>query len=297
MPKTKMPKPSERGQPWTRRLTLPRQTYNLVVSNMTARLIANCSPNLPPVELISVHISKCAGITFGQILAKHYPTSLFMDYERGRPLHPDFVPQDLKTWRSEQASKAAELPAGTRAIHGHFWAGKYDPIFPRAKKIVWLRDPVRRLTSQYYYMRARPSWPYPNAEYALVHEKKLSLIDFARLPAVQNVVTTRWLRDTPLSTFDFVGIQEHLAEDVAWLGRKLGWKRVTVPWENRTVHPEYEFAKIDPATLKEIERLNAADVELYREALASRQARAGKMQTLLGLFLGKPRHPSVAKNA
>ena len=221
------------------------------------------------VELISVHVPKSAGTSFAHVLAQQYPDGLFMDY-RHEPMHPHFLGRDMDLWREEQALRAVELPARIRVIHGHFWAGKYDAIFPEAKKVTWLREPVRRLVSHYYYFKSKPSLPNPHPLHRKLHEKNLSLAEFARLPAMQNIMTTRWLRDTPLKAFDFVGVQEHFAEDLADLAGRLDWKAVTIPGANRTVHEDYNISKIDADTLKELESLNADDIRLYREALALR---------------------------
>jgi hypothetical protein len=237
---------------------------------MIAGFLAKRFGKLPPVELVSVHLPKSAGTAFAYVLAQQYGRGLFMDYGSGR-LHPDALGQDMKSWQAEQVRKARQMPRYARVVHGHFWAGKYDSVFPRAKKIVWLRDPVRRIVSNYYYFKSRPSLPHPNVIHRQVHEQNLSLIEFARLSEMQNSITRRWLRDNPLSGFDFVGIQEDFAEDIARLGRILGWKSVTVPTENRTQHPEYKRETLDVATLQEIKNLNAADVELYRQALALRR--------------------------
>jgi hypothetical protein len=250
-------------------LTLLAGNFNVNASNMIAGLFANLFPRLPAVELVSVHVPKSAGTAFAHVLAQQYGPGFFMDYQRG-PIHPDLLGQSMKTWRAAQKKKARQLPPETRAVHGHFWAGKYDSIFPRAKKIVWLRDPVRRLVSHYYYFKSKPSLPHPHPRHRQLHEKNLSLLEFARLPEMQNFITGRWLKDVPLDEFDFVGIQEFFVEDVAILAQTLGWRSVNVPTQNRTVHPEYEWEKLDPATLQEIESLNGVDVELYRQALALR---------------------------
>ena len=234
---------------------------------MTHHPATEIPPHLPPVELISVHVPKSAGTTFSHILARQYGVGLYMDYGH-EPIHPALAKKDPEIWRREQAEKAALLPAPTRVIHGHFWAGKYDQIFPGAKKITWLREPVQRLISHYFYFKSHPDLPHPINH--RLHEQNLSLLDFARLPALQNVLTRRWLRDTPLSAFDFVGVQEHFAADLAALQRDLGWNPVEITRENPTLHEEYERARADAAAFAELEELNRADLELYRAALALR---------------------------
>jgi hypothetical protein len=76
-----------------------------------------------------------------------------------------------------------------------------------------------------------------------------------------------------LDDFDFVGIQEHFAEDVADLGRILGWPPVEIPVHNPTTTREYLEFRPTAELLRKIREVNQADVELYEQALERRRVR------------------------
>ena len=88
-----------------------------------------------------------------------------------------------------------------------------------------------------------------------------------------NPVTDWFLRGYDLEAFDFVGIQEHFAEDVADLGRILDWPPVEIPVQNRTTTPEYLQFRRTEELLQKIRDANQVDVELYEQALERRRAR------------------------
>ena len=216
-------------------------------------------------KLISVHIPKCAGTSFLKILGTQYGTGLLLDYDEV-PLDPECLFQkDFTAWETTQKRALARDFTNVQAIHGHFWAGKYDEVLPGAPKITWLREPVRRVVSHYYYWKTKPS--LPNSLHRLFVEKQCSLAEFIEFPIMQNAYTNTFLRGHVLNDFAFVGVCEFFAEDMQRLQRQLGWSEVTLPQENRTEHPEYSALQVDPALEHRIRQLNAADMDLYRTAL------------------------------
>ena len=193
-----------------------------------------------------------------------------MDYE-DQPLDPERPFQkDFSAWKAEQERKS--LPTETCAIHGHFWAGKYDQRAPNAMRITWLRDPVKRLISHYYYWKSVPEMPHSLHNY--VRENDLSLLEFAQIPQLQNVLHNTFLRDRKLENFAFVGIQEHFVDDLQSLARQMNWpKRKRTPEQNRTVLEGYDVNAVDAGTLRKIRSLNEADLTLYETALQMRARR------------------------
>src|SRR6185503_7841164 len=113
--------------------------------------------------------------------------------------------KNFAAWKEEQDCKPA--PAGARAIHGHFWAGKYDRQAPDARRITWLRHPIKRLLSHYYFWMSKPELPHSLHRYVV--QNNLSLLEFAELPQARNLVHDTFLRGRSLDEFEFVGIQEH----------------------------------------------------------------------------------------
>lgn len=224
------------------------------------------------LELISVHVPKTAGTTFRRVLEQRFPAgALHLDYS-------EFVLDPLSAfqsrfaaWEADNAHRLRELPATVRCVHGHFWLGKYANHFPDARRIVWLRDPVARLVSHYFFWKTLS--PTDHSLHRLMLEKKLSLHEFAELPGLRDIVTRVFLRGWALADCFFVGIQEHFAEDLERLRVLMGWPSTDAVRENRTASEGYGDFTLDAETKRHIRRLNEADVALYEEALARRASR------------------------
>ena len=224
------------------------------------------------IELISVHIPKCAGTSFSTALRRVYGNSLLGD-QVDQPMDPEMPFQkNFAAWKEEQDRKPA--PPGIRAIHGHFWAGKYERQAPHAKRITWLRHPIKRLLSHYYFWLSKPELPHSLHKYFI--QNKLSLLEFAGLPQLRNLMQNLFLRDRSLDQFDFVGISEHFQEDLDSLCRQMNWSKQQMTQERPTVHKDYKPDAIDPETEKKLRALNEADFALYETGL---QLRARRQQS------------------
>jgi hypothetical protein len=221
------------------------------------------------IELISVHIPKCAGTSFSTVLGRIYGKSLLGD-QVDQPMDPAMPFQkDFAAWKEEQDRKS--VPDGVRCIHGHFWAGKYDKQAPDAQRVTWLRHPIKRLLSHYYFWMSKPELPHSLHKHVV--QNKLSFLEFAQLPQVQNTMQNIFLRGRSLDEFDFVGIQEHFAEDLDALCRQMKWPKQQMPEERRTVHKDYRPDGLDADTEKKLRALNEADMALYETGLQMRTRR------------------------
>ena len=225
------------------------------------------------LELISLHIPKTAGTTFKSVLERVYPAeALLLDYADRVGNPSSQFRTDFAAWQHHNEETIRNLPATAHAVHGHFWLGKYAPFFPRAKKIVWLRDPARQLISAYHYWKATPLTDNPLKR--LLHEKNLSVLEFARLKGLHSPVTELFLRGYGLDDFDFVGIQEYFQDDLDALCRLMGWPIIDAAVMNPTASAEYRGFVFDEEIMAEIRALNRADVDLYEEARRRRASRA-----------------------
>ncbi len=221
------------------------------------------------IELISVHIPKCAGTSFSTVLSRIYGKSLLGD-QVDQPMDPAMPFQkDFAAWKEEQDRKS--VPDGVRCIHGHFWAGKYDKQAPDAQRVTWLRHPIKRLLSHYYFWMSKPELPHSLHKHVV--QNKLSFLEFAQLPQLQNTMQNIFLRGRSLDEFDFVGIQEHFAEDLDTLCRQMKWPKQQMPEERRTVHKDYRPDGLDADTEKKLRALNEADMALYETGLQIRTRR------------------------
>mgnify|MGYP003624055761 CR=1 FL=1 len=78
-----------------------------------------------------------------------------------------------------------------------------------------------------------------------------------------------------LQQFDFIGLQEHFDEDFAELVRLMDWPEVVPEFINANPQPAYRehlrALRGDSALMARLSRLNAEDVDLYRQAQCRRR--------------------------
>jgi len=197
--------------------------------------------------LLSIHIPKTAGVSFRRILA-----SLFEE---------DFL---LKYWEMTDAHGrvVTTVPANVRCIHGHFPPDALLPEFPGSKLITWVRDPVERVISSYYHRLRDPDWQHPITRE--LHEKKLSLTDFAALDLMRNEMARFFGTKRP-KDFAFIGRTESFESSVDRFRSQFGFNAVPIPRENCNPLRTAEQYSIDAATRRRIATLNELDVSLYDE--------------------------------
>ncbi|MGL5058793.1 MAG: hypothetical protein ACRC62_02335 [Microcoleus sp.] len=247
--------------------------------------------NLPlpsAVELISVHVPKTAGATFGnRILPQIYPsyeTDILYDY--------DNLPVNTLIQQGKMTTK-------TKVIHGHFSANKYCKHYPNAKFIMWLRNPINLLISSYYFWLSNPNKIFDD-NHRYVVSNKLCFSDFIDQSFTQNFVCNYFAKGMKLTDFYFVGIQEFFLEDLTYLKSNLGWNQFKIMTINRNRYENYQDKVMDILTnkslVKNIVALNSADMELYQKALSLRVQREGLSNALEMYELSLKRFPSQLKN-
>jgi hypothetical protein len=116
------------------------------------------------------------------------------------------------------ATNSFGFPSGKRAVHGHFHPRKYSDICARLR-ITFLRDPIDRLISHYYFWKALPPHGHALHNYMLAND--LTIDDFARLPTIRHFYTATFFGGIDLDRFDFVGFHDRADRDFAQLQRLL----------------------------------------------------------------------------
>ncbi|MDJ0518101.1 MAG: methyltransferase domain-containing protein [Trichodesmium sp. MO_231.B1] len=222
----------------------------------------------PPEEVkakvISIHVPKTAGTTFKKVLRQIYhPEEIFFDYPH----------------RGDLRNKMLTNPKlGVKVIHGHFPCHKYNSKFPEFKKIIWLRDPIKRLISLYFFWKTWQILVESDAEnLAPVKESSLTFIEFAAKPEMQNIIKSKFVQEEKLIDFYFVGIQEFFSEDLHELKAMLNWPEYELETQNTNPYPEYklllEEVLSNQEIINKISAINQEDIELYQEALSLRERR------------------------
>jgi hypothetical protein len=205
--------------------------------------------------LISVHVPKCAGTSFRHVLHSIYGNEIWYNYG--------------SIFAREQA-RPELVPAGTKMIHGHFLADSFDGLFPERQLLTWVRHPVERLVSNYYHFLRAPDMRDDCCR--ALHERKLSLREFADLDWMQNMAT-RYLAGKAVTDFRFVGITEHFEESMRHFSSLLGFRTVMMlPRENINPSRTTERYALSPEDREYILERNAADLAWYNQALARLRA-------------------------
>ncbi|MDJ0742004.1 MAG: sulfotransferase family 2 domain-containing protein [Xenococcaceae cyanobacterium MO_167.B27] len=204
------------------------------------------------IQLISVHIPKTAGTAFRHVLLNVYgPARVLDDYPPDRIYHPGTV-----------------INPEIAVIHGHFLPSKYHNLFPKAKRIVWLRNPLFRLISEYFF--AKTIKDRNNAIHAQLLDKNLSILEFAKIPQMRNFLSHH-LTGMELEEFDFVGIQEFYNQDLITLKNILGWSKFYPTVKNSNRYQGYQKCLQEIMSndnlINQLAKLNEADLQLYESAL------------------------------
>jgi len=219
------------------------------------------------VELVSLHIPKTAGTSFRNILKEVYGEEQVVRFDINR-----FISIENKEF------KGKKLASQIRVIHGHF---SYEQLFEQVALpegvpvITWLRDPVKRVISNYFYLSKilREELNEEEKDLNILAKMQKTLIEYANAEPNRNRMSS-FLKGSILEDFLFIGIMDHYEEDLKYLASILGWGEYTELQHNITV----DKPEVDEETLSIIKELNSKDIEIYKSALKHREERIKKQK-------------------
>lgn len=222
----------------------------------------------PERLIVSLHIPKTGGTSFSDVLERAYPDEVAFFYRANNKLtHPKL--KDHARLRDPALLCEIEND-GIRIIHGHAPGRWFLKSIPDQTRFwTWVRDPVERVISAYYYLvqRGQRGRERPGA----IKVEGRTLEEYAMIEQNQNI-QSRVLKDMDLSKMGFVGVTERFDESLAMLGLS---QHVLPKPRNRNK----KKAEVDPALKKLIAELNAEDVALYEEALRLFEARLAAQES------------------
>lgn len=224
-------------------------------------------------RVIFLHIPKTAGTTFMDLLKANYGQSCYR----------------LRNGGDVAAAKrqADQVARWVQCVAGHVGYGAHEWLPGLWRYVSFLREPVDRVVSLYYYIRGRPK--HKRHELAL-----LPLHEFVKSDAMSDAENgmTRFLagrsdvgirpKESPATEDDLatalrrldymdIGITEHYGESVAMLCRRLGWRNVvTTPKLVQVYRP-----RVEDLTVKDwiaIREKNELDIRLYMAACRKLEA-------------------------
>jgi Sulfotransferase family len=169
--------------------------------------------------IISAHVPKTAGTSFAVWLESVFGSGQLVRDYGDRPIDPKSEMNVDPTGFLSRYGAARRLPEGTMVVHGHFWAKKYERI-ENAVRITFLRDPIERTISHYYFWLNMPSDGH--SLHRRVLDEGMGMLDFARLPQMRGFYRDYFFRDVNMASFDFIGDTAFFDEELGRLEALLG---------------------------------------------------------------------------
>ncbi len=221
-------------------------------------------PKTYSLEVISLHIPKTAGTSFRNILKEVYGDDAVVRFD---------INNKGVVRLNEEFYTSGDLP-NARVLHGHFAYSDLSSMFEfdekSVRRITWLRHPVKRVISNYFYLESRlhDILKEEKRNLNILSKMQRSLQEYARDEKNRNR-QHKFLNGIALTDFDFVGIQEDFEADLKEIAATLNWEKYPPPlFQNKTPSKKPEISK---DLIKEIEELNSLDMELYRNAIQLRK--------------------------
>lgn len=220
---------------------------------------------LKPGLCTFIHIPKTGGITLHDILSRIYP--------KQRTVHIPGIRKPVREFALQHANDTAPF-----LVKGHIALNQVTGI-PGNFLFTFLRPPISRVISHYYFLKEQPSVKH----YAYLNEPGTTIESFYALkdkPDIDNCLV-RYLsgdHEVPFGeigeehlqralhnlehTIDFFGLQEFYDESLIMLAGKLGWPLPVYRKKNITKKKE----EVSPETLEFLKRANQWDIRFYDAA-------------------------------
>ncbi|HVC29377.1 MAG TPA: hypothetical protein VNF48_07490 [Gammaproteobacteria bacterium] len=152
-------------------------------------------------------------------------------------------------------------------VHGHFFTNKYSFLYPNVDFLTFMREPVSRLLSHYYYFKhvasKNPVTVQKNPDIVLVAQGRMDLVEFARADA-RTCIYERFTSGIALDAFRLIGITERYAESINVLNSIYG-TAIEPKHERRTNYTQY--ASGYEHLLPELRIANRENTRIYEAAL------------------------------
>lgn len=213
--------------------------------------------------IVSIHMPKTAGMTFGEILGRALRKRLLLDYEDYAAFQSPEALAQCAANAARASARRGELAADYDAIHGHFVADKYAGLFAEVRFVAFFRDPFQQTISHYRFLQRTTHLPHPVVK--AFHDAKMTVAEFIRWEATKNP-QTMLLGSVPLEALAMVGLQEDFQRSLALFEATFGHPLRGGVFKNVDPSRDESDHAIDAETRKMIKVHRAEDIDLYRRA-------------------------------
>lgn len=228
--------------------------------------------------IVSVHMPKAGGSTFKNVLQKKYGGSMQLDYDN--PMSKSFEERTNEAIKFDEKLNSLKRISyrirGIKCIHGHFLPYKYKKMLPNKDVIfvTWLRDPVERLISHYYFWKriySKDSSPF----HRKIVEESWSVEQFCLCDEMKNFYSN-FFWEFPIDNFDFIGLVEFFNEDIQYFSNEYlsNTSKVEIKTANRNNESQGLYSdKINKEVLADIKSFHYEDYQIYNYCLEMRKQR------------------------
>ncbi len=212
--------------------------------------------------IISVHVHKTAGRSFNLFLKETYGSRLHR-------VHGDKTLTAPYRFRQRfglalPKHEPEDINPETACIHGHYKATRWRSQFPESPLVIWLRDPMQRSASHYYFLRRHSRW-FRSTPLRLLPEE-LGLRWYLTSKPHGDLYASV-LDGIPVQDFAFVGLTEQFSRGLR-LYRKIFQieGEMTVPQENLNPDKAGKAYCFSASLVELYQQHHQSDLKIYAQA-------------------------------
>jgi hypothetical protein len=215
--------------------------------------------------IISIHVPKTAGTSFGQSLKATFGERLLLDYGDWAGFNSPEAIARRAARAVQMRARRDELLERFDLIHGHFVADKYLDLFPHTDFVAFLRDPYQQTLSNYFYLLRNPQLQDQHPAVKVFHEAKMTIFDYLSWNEVRNPQAA-FLGSIPVESLAMIGLTEQYVRSVALFNAVFGYNISSDFASNVNSERQEVNYEISHELRKAIDRFRGADLDLYRRA-------------------------------